>query len=284
MATSYSTIALLRPAIKAVLVLLIISYPARAETQERSPQGERIRFDSKPALADGIRNERIAYVEDIVVEFDEGLRYVIALRPPVHVILRRCGRAGLENYELRSRTITVCDETINWFANRLIGELSAPYLREGIRFILSHEVAHALTADLATPLTGDVEAAIDELGTILILESPVGFAVSGGAMFLNRVAQEEDDWATYTHHGSTLQRRNRVTCLESAELHRGIVALEREFPANPRFTEMRENSDDNSAHMLGSRRRLEECIGEYADALVNWQRLLGTSASLNRSK
>lgn len=135
----------------------------------------------------------------VIAEIDSFNSYValtIQLARPIKVVLTHCGGIGGEAYSAGS--ITLCHETLGWFRDHLGTHMpndQRSLLQDGLWFILAHELAHGIVETYRVPVAGDEEAAMDQLGAILIVSEV------GGSLLLSAISQLEDSTAVSTHHG-----------------------------------------------------------------------------------
>jgi hypothetical protein len=201
------------------------------------------RNDPLQALA-ALLNRRLALPVDI------GLRYA------------ECGEAGAF-YETGERRISLCLEMVERLAEDFSSSLDddadlAEAVTGAIRFIVLHEVGHALVDVLELPITGREEDAVDQLsawlligdeaGDAAVLSAAAAFAISGESHGLG-----ESDFAN--EHSLDQQRYFSMVCWvygRDPARHADLVGLSGLPPA-----------------------RAEGCAAEYARLDASWRRLLG---------
>jgi hypothetical protein len=154
--------------------------PAKAQATAKNPHPVKVRYDAP-------RNEKLAayarliqsrhVLEDMANEINATIR----LPKDLTLVATQCDTANAF-YSPDSKTIEVCYEYIKYFAtihmNDLkdesgkfdLEEVRAAYLST-TRFVLHHELGHALVDLLNLPVTGKEEDAVDQLAAVVLLRS-----------------------------------------------------------------------------------------------------------------
>lgn len=251
----------------------------RRDSQETVPPSA-FRYDWSRSTVASRDPGRARYVARLVDSLNLGLRGVLRLAAPVPVAHLYCGRVGRDSYLAATRSIRLCEETLEWFTeysrSEARSESTLIWEPQVLWFILGHELAHSIIEGRDLPIVGDMEAAVDELSGLLLLESSLGGApLNGGKLFLHALAEHEDEGATVTHHGSSRQRANRLECLYAGKDFEDLRRLYQEAPEVARAAAPSARSLNQLS--LGSRQRLEECEDRYQAVRGKWRRILGSS-------
>ncbi len=259
-------------------------------TSTRSRQPPLLVYERSGSITD-LEPAAAHYASSQVDTFNLEVGRIISLPVPVRVKHIYCGGVARDQFINSTRTILLCQETIDWFAARLVrdrdkpGPFNADFEREALWFTLGHELAHAIVEQGRLPLTGDREAAVDELSALMLLESSTSHpSTSGGALLLLFFGELEDEGAMYTHHGSSKQRGGRMDCLDAGARLSNDQAVMKRYASGPERNPAREAElqevYEGRLHvylpMLGTRKRVLECEREYPIVLGTWRRLLGS--------
>lgn len=249
--------------------------PAATPAQRRDIPGwprdvPPLRYDWEHSAVASTDSPRARYLRRWLDTLNIKLQPVLRVSAPIRVTHSRCGRPGRDEYRTATLSILLCEETLEWFTELVdagMGSTSARRMEvEALWFILGHELAHAIVETGDIPLVGDMEIAVDELSGLMLLES--GLSLGGGRMFLHALAENEDEDATLTYHGSSRQRANRLDCLIAGKDFE-------EF--GPHYSDDPELQRLRGIHRLslGSSERLRECENGYPAIRRKWSRLLG---------
>lgn len=178
----------------------------------------------------------------------------------VNVRMEQCGGVRAF-YAPRENRIVFCYELVSHLVDFFVPEgewtqKEQEAIEGAISFILMHEVGHALVEVLDLPITGREEDAVDQLATLLLLETgPKGTRAALSAMLAIQPGPdeeiEEEDYAGV--HSLSPQRFYNVMCW--------IYATD-----PPRFGPL------VSQFLPGD--RMARCPGEYARFSRAWARLL----------
>jgi hypothetical protein len=243
-----------------------------------------ITYDSVTSVAMMADLSMTPAVAALVRKINVSSPILFAAGQPTKLAHARCGSPGNDRYNISDDRIILCDETSSWVRQswvRLqhdlttVGEIED----QALWFVAAHEMAHAIVARYSIPTPGDEEAAVDELGAILILVTHP-LAVSGGKFFLRIAAIAEGDRGMSTHHGSSLQRSQRLACLGAGREHADMLERLRANRDSAVVLRAAQVLEDLAATELGSRARVVECWQYYPRALATWRRLLGPAWKL----
>jgi len=181
----------------------------------------------------------------------------------IDVVFQECGTINAF-YDPESVSIAVCYELVEWLVQNFSQIEEDPQVAFGrgldsTVFILNHEVGHALINVLQLPTTGREEDAVDELASILVMESFPGgetTVLNAAQSFFLSGAQVTDlselDFAD--EHSLDQQRFFGISCL----------VFGRNPDGNPQLLELGILSED----------RASLCVQEYQDKLDAWSVLL----------
>lgn len=210
----------------------------------------------------------------IDLQFSRSLR--VARR--ISVVLRTCGGVGKDAFYSGTRTIAICTETVRWLRRKTVNAGGTDeaevrrFVRDGIDFIIAHEIAHALVHDARLPVVGDEETAVDELGALLLLDQG-DLRLGGGILLMLYLSTDEDaSAAAFSHHGASRQRYARLLCTRAGALP-FFWAREARL-GDPAVTQYLANARERAINALGSSDRVAECEARYPAARQRWARLL----------
>lgn len=116
----------------------------------------------------------------------------------VGVLVTECGTVNAAYYP-PARTLIVCKELL----------LVTP--KPALRFIVAHEMAHAIIHQLDIPVPGSEEAAADEMAAVALLTDGDREAVLAAALWMEGKGGDEDVWDA---HQSDRKRAAVLMCLE----------------------------------------------------------------------
>lgn len=210
-------------------------------------------------VIDVFRQERL--FEDVVDELNRGL----VLRHDITVRLQDCGEVNAY-YDPNSRTINLCyelfDDLLTSFTDEEVSEEedeSGAKAVAALVFVFYHELGHALIDVYDLPVTGREEDAVDQLATVLLLESWEGedseLAILSSAEWFGVGETEGTDEEMADEHSLSEQRYYNLVCW--------IYGSDPEY-----FSEV---ADDWGLPPA----RAEQCSSEYARMSSAWNTLLG---------
>ncbi len=163
----------------------------------------------------------------LLKETVRALNDTLAMPADVTAALRECGAADAP-YDADKRRISICYELIDALSDLFTADVTS---EEGIQqagiavagatlFIFFHEAGHALVRLDALPITGREEDAVDQLATLLLLESGrqgEKAALDGATTFLAREKDAKSQAALaklpfWSAHSLDQQRFANVIC------------------------------------------------------------------------
>lgn len=163
----------------------------------------------------------------LLEETVRSLNDTLAMPADVTAALRECGMADAP-YEAEKRRISICYELIDSLSDLFTADVTS---EEGIQqagiavagatlFIFFHEAGHALIRLEALPIAGKEEDAVDQLATLLLLESGrqgEKAALDGATTFLAREKDAKSQAALaklafWIAHALNQQRFANVIC------------------------------------------------------------------------
>jgi hypothetical protein len=157
----------------------------------------------------------------------------IALPRDVRIVMKPC---GVENafYDPADSSITFCDEYVEMLGALFSGIRDEDDFRKAVvyasGFTLLHEAGHALVHQLALPITGAEEDAVDQFATFLLAGDPAQaeMAMAGAAAFGAMYAGRDPAAPTiyWDEHSLPEQRFVDINCLvygSDPTLHAWIV-------------------------------------------------------------
>jgi hypothetical protein len=207
------------------------------------------------------REERL--FEDMVEELDRSL----VLPRDIGVRVGECGDANAF-YDPDTQTIELCYELLGYFVDIFSQQLDAQTDEEweevGVKsvaaliFVFYHELGHALIDVLNLPITGREEDAVDQLATVMLLETWEGedseLAILSSAEWFGIDAGMAEELDMADEHSLDEQRYYNLVCwiYGSDTEYFEDVAYEWELP------------DERAA----------QCEGEYTRMSASWDALL----------
>jgi hypothetical protein len=205
----------------------------------------------------------------LLQETARALNDTLAMPADVTVALRECGTTDAP-YDADKRRISICYELIDSLSDLFTADVTS---EEGIQqagiavagatlFIFFHEAGHALIRLDALPVTGREEDAVDQLATLLLLESGrqgEKAALDGATTFLAREKDAKSQAALaklafWNAHALDQQRFTNVICWV--------------YGKNP--TEFQYLVEDGTLPAD----RAPQCPGEYEQMAKTWDALL----------
>lgn len=230
-----------------------------------APRAEAAGFEVGAPVLRGERYAELAHDydrDDPLRGIAKALNATIALPQTVTLRYAECEEANAY-YDTGAKTVTLCFELIEQLAEDFGAQLDddaelAEAVTGAYRFIVLHEVGHALVDVLKLPITGREEDAVDQLSAWLLIgdERGDGAVLSAAAAFsINGEAYGvgESDFAN--EHSLDQQRYFNMVCWvygRDPEQHRDLI----EITGLPVA-------------------RAERCRDEYVRLDASWRRLLG---------
>ena len=219
----------------------------------------KINSRDRQEVVDVFREERL--FEDAIDELNRGL----VLQRNIQVRLQDCGEVDAF-YDPNQRAMTLCyelfDQLMESFAEQQSqGEedQSAEKAIAALVFVFYHELGHALIDVYDLPVTGREEDAVDQLATVLLLETWEGedseLAILSSAEWFGVGASEGTDDEMAGEHSLNEQRYYNLVCW--------IYGSDPEY-----FSDV---ADDWGLPPA----RAERCSSEYARMSSAWNKLLG---------
>jgi hypothetical protein len=154
--------------------------PAKAQATTKNPRPVKVRYDAPKdeklaVFAEMIKSGHL--LEDLADEINAEIR----LPKDLTLVARQCGEVNAF-YQPSRQSIEVCYELVKLYTAVQINDLkddSGKFDREAVkaaglsttRFVLHHELGHALVDLLNLPVTGKEEDAVDQLATVVLLSS-----------------------------------------------------------------------------------------------------------------
>lgn len=208
-------------------LFLASALTAQTPGQKGTPEpGFHVRYRAPAASAYAERVQAIQEdgVFDVAVD---GLNRTFRVPRPVQLELVPCGR-GTATWRAAERKITLCHELVGALEESFSrleepvpeGELPAA-LSGALSFVFFHEAAHALVDLFRFPTRAKLEATVDELTAIMLLETSLGLIEAeavvqvaiDGALYLADVPDMPADLAFWSEHRLTRDRIGDVLCL-----------------------------------------------------------------------
>jgi hypothetical protein len=214
-------------------------------------------------LADAFREERL--FEDVL----EGLNESLVLPRDVEVRLEECGETNAF-YDDESKSIQLCYELFEHFLEIFSGNAEEGSDEDGeeaiskavaaLVFTFYHELGHALIDVYDLPITGREEDAVDQLATVMLLETWEGedselAILSSAEWFDLDAAESEDEPDMADEHSLELQRYYNLVCW--------IYGSDTEY-----FADVADDWELPPA-------RAQRCESEYRRMSSSWDALLG---------
>jgi len=192
----------------------------------------------------------------------EWLNRIFFLPEDITITLAECDTINAF-YDRRNKEITICYELMNFvydFSNfKTTSSEKQSEIFDGIlSFILMHELGHALIDVYDLPITGMEEDAVDQLATILMLDSPQSavYLVHANSyfLFLGTYEVSQGELRFWDEHSFSLQRFYNMQCMMYGKFHDTEVGSVIE-------------------EILPYERQIR-CEDEYQQVLSSWKRLL----------
>lgn len=196
--------------------------------------------------------------EAVLHQLADRLNGLFKVGRSVHLRFAECGQANAY-YQPDRREVRVCFELLQLFADVLAGQVDdedqlIAALFGALRFVVLHEVGHALVDVLAIPITGREEDAVDQLSVWLLLDGvdDSTAVLSAAAAFQANAQLSEADFSS--DHALDQQRYFNMICWVYGSDPAGFADL----PADWALPEA----------------RAAVCADEYAQLQRSWRRLL----------
>ena len=184
------------------------------------------------------RAEREGAVADLIAQqaFDEAVDLLSDYDLPRAIRLRLydCGSRRSAEYNPAQRQIAVCSEFVESLYRSEAGAISGiETARDVIRFVVAHEVGHALIAEFGIPVLGREEDAADQFAVMTFITHGRRTPVVSAASALNRSAQSQqvDRW---DDHALDAQRSANLICWLYGSDASTFAALASVIPARRR--------------------------------------------------
>lgn len=135
------------------------------------------------------------------------------------VFFRDCGQPNAF-YEPKTGNIHFCFELVQLFDELYSKQAKSPeqakeLIRGAVFFVFFHEFGHALSHELALPITGKEEDAVDQFATLLLLEQGERgeqAVLSGATFFLALGSVPQKQLAFWDEHSLESQRFYNIAC------------------------------------------------------------------------
>lgn len=193
-----------------------------------------------------------------------GVNDTLALPRDAAVLVSECGRVDAF-YDLKAPGVVLCYELAEHFEGLFAGTLKDADLDRAlvgaVFFAFLHELGHALVHQLELPVTGKEEDAVDQLASVILIESGGGIdmALDGGRAFLLHAKKGFSANEFWGEHSFEEQRYYAIMCMA--------------YGASPK----------KRGALVGGKGRLpkdraKSCPAEYARIKTSWQTLLAPHA------
>ncbi|MCR9161265.1 MAG: DUF4344 domain-containing metallopeptidase [Nannocystaceae bacterium] len=194
----------------------------------------------------------------------DGINETIALPRDGAVLVSECGRIDAY-YDPKAPGVVVCYELAEHFESLFKGKASGAELERmvtgAVFFAFLHELGHALVDQLQLPITGKEEDAVDQLASVILIESGSGIemALDGGRAFLLNDAKGYSGNEFWSEHSFEKQRYYAIVCMAYGAAPKKRGALTKGRGALPQ-------------------ERARSCPAEYKRIKTSWQTLLAEHA------
>ncbi|HEY9736719.1 MAG TPA: DUF4344 domain-containing metallopeptidase [Trichocoleus sp.] len=195
------------------------------------------------------------FYDDVVTSLNDSF----TLPQDIAIVFLDCGEENAY-YSPNDATISMCYELIAYYVDAFYDEAQSDYAQEVINaayFTFFHEVGHALVDQLALPVVGREEDAVDSFAAVLLLWQGEEEAAIAGIDQFSVDAEEEAEYEEmpyWDEHSLSEQRFYNMACL--------IYGSDPDWYAEW-------VSDDFLPES-----RAEGCEAEYAQADASWSALL----------
>jgi len=170
------------------------------------------------------------YYDDLVTDnvYDKKaqlLNCIFILPEDITIIAEECGSANAY-YDRKNKEVVMCYELMYYIDRFSIAqtetfEKKASMFNGILFFTLEHELGHALADVYDLPITGMEEDAVDQLASLLMLQSPqsTAYLVSAEMFFLahGEFGSKTSELAFWDEHSFNLQRFYNILCLMYGE-------------------------------------------------------------------
>jgi Putative metallopeptidase len=235
------------------------SYPVSA------PKKARLRYQTQKLSGDPAERSRIAANERLILSIIQELDDQLSLPFDINVSLEKCGGPDAF-YGTESHQITICYEVIDAYYFIFLPNVKASRLDENVEgavlTLFLHELGHALVDAWKLPVTGREEDAVDQLATLILINSKVDrerLALSGARAFklLANLERHEKKFF-WDEHSLDAQRHYDTICLIYGHDPKkyGYLVKDKTLPAE----------------------RAEWCAEDYERIKNAWNQLLGPYA------
>ena len=194
----------------------------------------------------------------------DGINDTIALPRDGAVLISECGRIDAY-YDPKAPGVVVCYELAEHFESLFKGRASGAELERmvtgAVFFAFLHELGHALVDQLQMPITGKEEDAVDQLASVILIESGSGIemALDGGRAFLLNDAKGYSGNEFWSEHSFEKQRYYAIVCMAYVAAPKKRDVLTKGKGALPQ-------------------ERARTCPAEYKRIKTSWQTLLADHA------
>jgi hypothetical protein len=200
------------------------SAPATPATgSDRPPSGaERPRFAIMASVDRGQQGSaatawKTVLDSGVLSDFAAQLSDLVAMRQPVQVDVRACGKPDA-SYDRASYRITICEELVQTLGETLFANLAADRAEQAVVYAVAvtflHEAGRALVQQLALPIEGSEDAAADQFAAYILGGNPDADQVAmNGAAWFGAMFDAPNAPAIYWDGGALdAQRFVRLNC------------------------------------------------------------------------
>jgi hypothetical protein len=197
----------------------------------------------------------------------DGINDTIALPRDGAVLLSECGRIDAY-YDPKAPGVVVCYELAEHFELLFKGRASGAELERmvtgAVFFAFLHELGHALVDQLQMPITGKEEDAVDQLASVILIESGSGInmALDGARAFLLNDVKGFSGSQFWSEHSFEKQRYYAIVCMAYGAAPKKRDVLTKGKGALPM-------------------ERARTCPAEYNRIKASWQTLLAEHAKVD---
>ncbi len=194
----------------------------------------------------------------------DGINDTIALPRDAAVLVSECGRIDAY-YEAKAPGVVICYELAEHFETLFKGQATGEDLERmvtgAVFFAFFHELGHALVDQLQMPITGKEEDAVDQLASVILIESGSGIemALDGGRAFLLNDAKGYSANEFWDEHSFEKQRYYSIVCMAYGAAPKKRAVLSGGKNGLPK-------------------ERAQGCPAEYTRIKNSWQTLLSEHA------
>ena len=192
-----------------------------ADAPSAGPAKFKVRYQTRKRIRHPTAARRIAGNERVMMRLVREVNGRLSLPFDIDISMEECG-APDAFYDTDTHQITVCYEAIDAYYLLFLGKVQQEerlneVVAGAMSLLLVHEMGHALVDVWELPVTGREEDAVDQLSTLMLINSVVGgerLALNGARSFkLFAELEEHERKLFWDEHSQDAQRYYDTICL-----------------------------------------------------------------------